>query len=244
MADLFTVNASPRQEEGKGASRRLRRQNKVPGIIYGAGKPSTSISVTHKELAKSTENEAFFSRILTINLEGQSKPERVVIKDMMRHVFKPQILHVDFQRINEAEKLTMKIPLHFLGEDKCPGVTLEGGILTKQMNEIEVSCLPADLPEYIGIDVSSLHLNDGLHLSQLVWPKGVECVALAHGDDRAVVSIHEVKEEVEEVVAPVAAEVPASAQKSPEELATEAAAAGKGGAAGKPAAKGGKEEKK
>jgi large subunit ribosomal protein L25 len=224
----FEVEASVRHDMGKGASRRLRREKKVPGVVYGGSKEATSLSLEHKELAKSLENEAFYSHILT--LKTGTETDRVILKAVQRHPFKPVILHVDFQRINMNEKLHMHIPLHFVGAEQAPGAK-EGGMISHIMSDVEVSCLPNDLPEYIEIDISGMAMNDILHLSDIKLPKGVEIVALTHDDDKPVVSIHmpRIEEEpvVEESAEPISAEVPAIAQKSPEEIAAEEAAAKK-----------------
>jgi large subunit ribosomal protein L25 len=226
----FELDASVRHEIGKGASRRLRREEKVPGIMYGGGKEPVSITLEHKAISKSLENEAFYSHILT--LKTGTDAERVILKAVQRHPYKARITHVDFQRIRADEKLHMHIPLHFKGGDQAPGVKDAGGLVSHIMSDVEVSCLPDNLPEYLELDISQMQLNDILHLSQIPLPKGVEIVALAHGDDKPVVSVHipRVEEEpVEEPTeAPVApAEVPAMAQKSAEEIAAEAASKGK-----------------
>jgi large subunit ribosomal protein L25 len=220
----FEVEASVRHDMGKGASRRLRREKKVPGVVYGGKKEALSITFEHKELAKSLENEAFYSHILTLKTGTDS--DMVILKAVQRHPYKPVIMHVDFQRINMHEKLHMHIPLHFVGADVAPGVK-EGGVVSHIMSDVEVVCLPGDLPEFIEIDLSAMALNDLKHLSDLKLPKGVESVALNHGDDKAVASVHLPRIEEEPVIeegAPEApAEVPAMAQKSSEEIAAEEA---------------------
>lgn len=215
MADIFELSAETRSEIGKGANRRLRQlASKVPGIIYGAGKQPTPISVSHNSLMNALKNEAFYSHILTLDVDGKS--EKVVLKDLHRHPYKPQLIHVDFLRISATEKLYMNVPLHFKGEDVAPGVKIGGGVVSHLMNEIEIRCLPADLPEFIEVDVSNLELNASIHLSELKVPKGVEIVALSHGKehDQSVVSIHRphVSTEPEAPAAPVSAEVPVVAK--------------------------------
>lgn len=208
MADLFELSIETRNTFGKGQTRRLRRlDKKVPAVVYGAGKPTLSVMLTHHQLDKALQNEAFYSHILTLKLNGTE--EKVVLKDLQRHPSKPLIMHADFLRISATEKLTMHILLHFLHADIAPGVKLEGGIVSHMLNEVEVRCLPADLPEYIEVDLSALNLDESIHLSDLKLPKGVELVALSHGDDRPVANIHKliVIEEPVEVVVP-AAEVP------------------------------------
>jgi len=224
----FEVEASVRHDMGKGASRRLRREKKVPGVVYGGTKEAISLSLEHKDLVKSLENEAFYSHILTLKTGKDS--DRVILKAVQRHPFKPTILHVDFQRINMNEKLHMHIPLHFVGAEEAPGAK-EGGMISHIMSDVEVVCLPNDLPEFIEINISDMAMNGILHLSDIKMPKGVEIVALTHDDDKPVVSIHmpRIEEEpvAEEVSEPISAEVPAIAQKSPEEIAAETAAAKK-----------------
>lgn len=209
MADLFELSIEPRNSFGKGQTRRLRRlDKKVPATVYGAGKPPLSIMLTHHQLDKALQNEAFYSHILTLKLDGAE--EKVVLKDLQRHPSKPLIMHADFLRISATEKLTMHIPLHFTHEDVAPGVKLQNGIISHMLSEVEVRCLPADLPEYIEVDLSQLNLDETIHLSNLKLPKGVELLALSHHDDRPVVNIHKlvVIEEPEAPVVVPAAEVP------------------------------------
>lgn len=216
----FELEASVRHNIGKGASRRLRREEKVPGVIYGGGKEPQSLTFEHKHVAKSLDNEAFYSHIITLIVDNT--PEKVVLKDLQRHPYKPRITHVDFQRVRHDEKLHMHIPLHFVGAEEAPGAKDAGGIVSHIMSDVEVSCFPDNLPEYLEIDISAMELNDILKLSDIKLPEGVELLALSHGDDKAVVSIHmpRIEEEpVEEPTdAPVApSEVPAMAQKGDEE---------------------------
>lgn len=211
----FELEASVRHDMGKGASRRLRREEKVPGVVYGGGKAPVSLTMEHKTIAKSLENEAFYSHILV--LKSGTDSERVVLKDVQRHPFKPRIMHVDFQRVRADEKLHMHIPLHFLGADQAPGVK-EGGIVSHIMSDVEVSCLPDNLPEHLELDLADMQLNQIKHLSDIKLPAGVEIVALMHEDDKPVVSIHMPRIEEEPVVeteeAPPPSEVPAMAQKA------------------------------
>jgi large subunit ribosomal protein L25 len=214
----FEVEATLRNEMGKGASRRLRREDKVPGIVYGGGKDPVSLTMEHNKISKSLQAEAFYSHILTLKINNE--PERVILKDVQRHPFKAKITHVDFQRVRADQKLHMHVPLHFVGAENCPGVK-EGGLISHILSDVEISCLPDKLPEYIEVDVSNLALNQLIHLSELNVPEGVELVALSHEDDKPVVSVHiprveaepepEVAAEGEEVSA---AEVPATAQKA------------------------------
>ena len=190
MSNEFTIEAATRSDLGKGASRRLRRlENRVPGIIYGADKTPTPISVIAKDLTKSLENEAFYSHILTLKLDGSDV--QVVLKDLQRHPAKNNPTHVDFQRVDATHKLHMHVPLHFLNEDKCVGVKSGGGIVSHQLTEVEVVCLPKDLPEFIAVDVADLDMGKSIHLSQLNLPAGVELRALQLGEDHdlSVVSV-------------------------------------------------------
>jgi large subunit ribosomal protein L25 len=222
----FEVEATVRSVLGKGASRRLRRQEKVPGVVYGGGKEAVSLTFEHKNIAKALKNEAFYSHIITLKTHG-SGSERVILKDVQRHPYKALIKHIDFQRIRADEKIHMHVPLHFVGAENAPGVK-EGGVVSHIMSDLEISCLPDNLPEYIELDISSMELNKILHISDIKLPKGVESVALAHDNDKPVVSIHmpriEVEPVVEEAVEVAPSEVPAMAQKSDEEIAAEEAA--------------------
>lgn len=212
---LFTIEADVRHDMGKGASRRLRREEKVPGVIYGGGKDAASLTLEHKVIAKALSSEAFYSHILTLKVGPET--ERVILKDVQRHPFKPRIMHVDFQRIRADEKLHMHVPLHFIGGEKCPGAK-EGGLVSHIMTDVEVSCLPANLPEFLEVDLNNLGMNQTLHLSDIKLPNGVEIISLAHGNDQAVASVHMPRAE-EEIPseAPVASEVPAIEQKGEDE---------------------------
>lgn len=183
----YIINAEKREDQGKGASRRLRRAGLVPGIVYGAGKEPTPISVRENELLKHLDDEGFYSQVLTLKLGGQD--ENVVLRDLQRHPYKPNILHFDLQRINMDEKIHVHVPLHFLNEESCVGVKNEGGTVSHLLVEVEVVCLPASIPEYIEVDLAELHAGETLHLSDLKLPEGVELVELTHGHDNAVVTI-------------------------------------------------------
>jgi large subunit ribosomal protein L25 len=190
MSLSFELEASIRQDMGKGASRRLRRDKKVPAILYGGNATPVALVMDHDKVMHSLEHEAFYSHILTVNVDGKS--ENAVLKDLQRHPFKPTILHLDLQRVSADEKLRMNVPLHFIGEDMAPGVKQSGGVISHLVNDVEIACLPKDLPEYIEVDVSALQLNDTVHLSDLKLPSGTELVELQHGPehDQPVVSIH------------------------------------------------------
>ena len=181
--EQFEIVAALRDDKGKGASRRLRRTGYVPGILYGSDKDPVSIQLEHNDVLKHTELEAFYSHILTLKLPSGS--ERVVLKDMQRHPYKAQVMHMDFLRVRENEMLTMRVPLHFINEETCVGVKDHGGVVSHLMTELEILCLPRDLPEYIEVDVVELDVGDSLHLSDLKIPEGVEIAALASGGDAA-----------------------------------------------------------
>ena len=204
MSVDFNVNAESRSDVGKGASRRLRRDGKVPGIIYGSGKDPVSLTTDHNQLAHHLENEAFYSHILTVTLDG--KAQKVVLKDLQRHPAKPRILHVDFLRVGESDVIHMQVPVHFINEDTSVGVK-SGGLVSHLMNSIEIICKASDLPEYLSVDIADLAEGDSLHLSDVVLPKGVTIAALTHGTehDLPVVSIHTPRgggdDDVEEVAA-------------------------------------------
>ncbi|SCZ57916.1 50S ribosomal protein L25/general stress protein Ctc [Thiohalomonas denitrificans] len=175
----FNLTAEVRSDKGKGASRRLRRTGKMPAILYGTGQEPTSIVVDHDKLMHNLEHEAFYSHVLTITVDG--KEESAVLKDLQRHPAKNQLIHADFQRVSANEKLRMHVPLHFIGEDIAPGVKIGSGLVTHTLTDVEVLCLPKDLPEYIEADLSRLELGQSLHLSELIVPEGVELVELMHG---------------------------------------------------------------
>ena len=178
---VYELKAEPRNELGKSASRRLRRTGRIPGTVYGANKEPQSISLSHDEVLHQLDHEAFYSSILTINVSAES--ERVVVKDLQRHPYKSEILHIDFQRIDEKQKITMRVPIHFLNEQQCEGVKSGGGVVSRIMTELEISCLPMDLPEYIDVDLANVNVGEAVHLSDIVLPEGVEIYALQHGGD-------------------------------------------------------------
>ncbi|WP_043751463.1 50S ribosomal protein L25/general stress protein Ctc [Imhoffiella purpurea] len=186
MSVNFDVIAQPRAESGKGASRRLRRSGRVPAIVYGAHEEPEMVSVSHNELLKHLEHEAFYSHILDLKLGDRSA--KVVLKDLQRHPAKPFILHVDFMRVSQGETLKMVVPLHFLNEDTCKGVKA-GGQVSHNITEVEIVCLPKDLPEFIAVDLSELEVGAIVHLSELSMPEGV---ALSHvpDPDEPVVVVH------------------------------------------------------
>ncbi|HBG29842.1 50S ribosomal protein L25/general stress protein Ctc [Candidatus Macondimonas diazotrophica] len=203
--ETFKVTAASRADAGKGASRRLRRQGDVPGIVYGGDKPPMAITLSNNEMVKHLQHEAFYSHVLELELDG--KTESVILKALQRHVYRAGIiLHVDFQRVVAGQELHVHVPLHFVGDERSIGAK-RGGIVSHLLNEVEVICLPKDLPEFIEVDVSGLDIGEGLHLSDLKLPTGVRLASLSHGEsgDLAVVTIVPPKVE------------PAEASEAPEE---------------------------
>ncbi|MCK0743848.1 50S ribosomal protein L25/general stress protein Ctc [Chromohalobacter nigrandesensis] len=186
----FTLSAEVRHDLGKGASRRLRRENqKVAAIIYGGDKTPQPITLEKPAFYKAIEDEAFFSSVINIDLEGKS--EQVIIRDIQRHPYKALVTHADFMRVDAKHTMTIHVPLHVLGEENCKGIKEQDGVLHVMTTDVLVDCLPKDLPEYLEVDVSALELGDTLHLSDLTLPEGVSLVDLAHGEehDFGVVSI-------------------------------------------------------
>lgn len=181
----FTLNAQARTDLGKGASRRLRHAANIPAVVYGGNKPAESVTILAKEIAKLFENEAAYSHVIELNVDGAK--QNVIVKAMQRHPSKQFIMHADFVRVVAGQKLTAIVPVHFVGEE---APVKKGGEISHVLNEIEVTCLPKDLPEFIEVDLSALDIGAIVHLSDLKAPKGVEFVALAHGDDKAVANVH------------------------------------------------------
>jgi len=172
--------AAKRVEQGTGASRRLRRAGQLPGIIYGAGKDATPVTLDHNELYHLLRKEAFHSSVLTIDVDGDK--QSVVLRDAQWHPFKQQVLHLDFQRVSADEKLHLKVPLHFINGDISPAVKLAGGMISHVLNEVDVTCLPKDLPEFVEVDLKDLQADQSIHLSELKLPAGVELVTHGEGD--------------------------------------------------------------
>ncbi len=200
MSKTIELVADGRDGAGKGASRRLRREGKVPAILYGADRPPRSLMLDHQAILHEMENEAFYSSILSIRVGDDT--QAVVIRDVQRHPAKRQVLHLNFLRIQEDEEITMTVPIHFPGEDKAKGVRDEGGVLSRMTTEVEIECLPKDLPEYLELDVSELGMDELLHLSDIKLPPGVVIPQLAQGEqyDQPVVTVNRPRaEEVDEV---------------------------------------------
>ena len=253
MKTSFELAAEFRDAEGKGASRRLRRANKVPAILYGGHREPRALALDHTRLLLMLDNERFYSTI--INLKVGDANQAAILKDVQRHPAKNAVLHVDLLRVLDNEKIRITIPLHFMGEAAAPGVKA-GGVVSHLYNDVEVNCLPKDLPEFVEVDLSGLEMNQMLHLSDLKLPEGVEILALTHGRDAPIVSVHHARAEEVEVPAadavagvvatPVAGAAPAAAAAAAPAAAAKPAADAKGGKDVKPAAdaKGGKDAKK
>jgi large subunit ribosomal protein L25 len=192
MAVEFELNVEPRTDLGKGASRRLRRlANLVPAVIYGGDQEPVAITISHKDIHRACENEAFFAHIIKINMSGGGV-ENAIIKALQRHPAKDRIMHADFLRVRMDHEITVEVPFHFTNEDLCIGVKQEGGMVSHIMSSVEISCLPADLPEYIEVDVQHLALGDSIHMSEIKLPAGVVIPELALGEDhnQVVVSVN------------------------------------------------------
>ena len=205
MSDSHIINAEMRDVQGTGASRRLRHAGQVPAVLYGAGKDPAMLTLDHNSLYHNLEDESFHSSILTVDIAG--KKEKAILRDVQMHPYKQLIMHIDLQRISATDKIHMSIPLHFTGGDEAPGVKIEGGIVSHLITELDIICLPDNLPEFISVDVSDLHLGDSIHLSEITLPEGVESTTLSHGgDDLAVVTVVAVRGSIEEEVTEEAVE--------------------------------------
>ncbi len=229
MAKSHEIKAQSRKDEGKGASRRLRHAGFVPAVVYGAGQQPESIQILHNTILLASKNEWFFSSILDLNVDD--KMQKVLVRDWQKHPFKQLMMHMDFLRVNEKEALRVNVPLHFLNKETSPAAKTAGVLISHNVTEVEVSCLPKDLPEYIDVDLAELKPGDIIHLSKVQLPPNVELVVqiLDESSDVAVVTANLMREEVDEAPAEAAAPV--------------AGAAGAAGAAAAPAAAGKKDEK-
>ena len=197
MAKEFDLIADYREDQGKGASRRLRHEGKVPAIIYGAGRPPRSITFDHNKVMQQLENESFYSSIL--NVKVGEKSQAAILKDVQRHPAKRLIMHIDLQRVVEDQAIKMNVPIHYLGEEDAIGVRDGGGTVTKMVNDVEVTCLPKDLPEYLELDISHLGLDEMMYITDIKLPEGVEIVGLAQAEEeqaQPIVSIHFIHEEI------------------------------------------------
>ncbi len=231
MSKDFDLVAEIREDRGKGASRRLRHRGLVPAIIYGAGRPPRALTFNHSKVIRQLENESFYSSIL--NIQVNEKNQAAILKDIQRHPSKPLIMHMDFQRIVEDERIRMNVPIHYTNADEAVGVKQEGGSVSQLISDIEVSCFPKDLPEFFEVDIQNLGLNEMLHISDIKLPEGVEIPILAQGpeQDRPIVSIQFIKEVViEEEVEEIEGEL-VEGEEAEAEAEGEEGAAGEGGAA-------------
>ena len=182
MSDQFELQAEEREDLGKGASRRLRRlADHVPAIIYGGDKDPQPLTLVRKDLEKALENEAFYSHVLTINVGKEA--QKAILKDLQRHPARNSVMHADFMRVNESKPIKVHVPIHFVNEAKSYGVKTQGGIVQHQETDIEVQCLPKDIPEYIEVDMLKVEVGQIIHLSDVVLPEGVSSVALGLGED-------------------------------------------------------------
>ncbi len=219
------VTAMPRSLQGTGASRRLRVTGKVPGIIYGGEQPAKNVELDHNDLFHKLKQESFHASILSMIVDGAK--ERVLLRDVQMHPWKQLVLHVDFQRVSANKKIHMKVPLHFINADIAPGVKTGGGIVSHVMNEMDITCLPDDLPEFIEVDLQKLEIGEAVHLADLKIPDGVESVQLTRGDNAVVATVQIPRAMVEpEPVAAVAAEGAAVEGAAPAAGAPATAAAG------------------
>ena len=205
------INAELRTDLGKGASRRLRHVEKLPAIVYGAGKDPVSLTMLQKDVRAHVNDEVFYSSILDLNIGG--KKEKVIIRDMQHHPCRLDVMHIDFQRVDAKAKMHMHVQLHFTGAEASPGVKTHAGLVSHMVTEVEVECMPKDIPEFIEVDMSAMDVGDLLHLTDIKMPKGVELVALKQGGDHdtAICNIHAAKVVAEvEDTAPEAPAAPES----------------------------------
>ncbi|EGN76409.1 ribosomal protein L25, Ctc-form [Idiomarina sp. A28L] len=206
----YEFKAEIRTDKGKGASRRLRLEGNVPAILYGGNADAVSLTLDHDKIINAADHEGFYSHILTLHIDG--KKHQAILKDVQRHPFKPKITHLDFQRVSAKEELHTNLPIHFIGEE---AVKKAGGVVVHQMNEIEISCLPKDLPEYIEVNVEGLEIGDNIHLTQITAPKGVTFIELTRGEDHDPVLVTVSKPKTE-TVSDEAPEAPAEAEEDGE----------------------------
>jgi large subunit ribosomal protein L25 len=204
MSD-HSIQATGRKDEGKGASRRLRHAGQIPAIVYGGHAEPKSIQLAHEKTWLVSQSEWFYSSILSLDIDGTT--ERVLLRDMQRHPFKQQIMHLDFQRVSENEAIRMSVPLHFINVEQSPAGKMADVVVTHELNEVAVSCLPRDLPEFIEVDLANLSVGDIVHLSQIQLPAGVEIPELRLGKehDVAIVVAKHGRVEAEETVEPTEA---------------------------------------
>ena len=220
MSQKFVFEAESRKDLGRSASRCLRRSEKIPAVIYGAGKPAESLTLQHNKIFHALEHEAVYSSILDVKIDG--KVQQAVLKDLQRHAYKPKILHVDFLRVDANTEIHVHVPLHFTGESPAAKA---GGVITHLVNEVEVVCLPKHLPEYISVDLTGLQLDQTIHLSEITLPEGVKLAQLLHDNDMGIVNIHlpRAAKEDDDAPAETSAEVPTVAETESKDEGTEEA---------------------
>src|SRR3954469_21525452 len=223
MKISFELGAEFRDGQGKGASRRLRHSGRVPAILYGGPTEPRAITLDHQKLMTLIDNEKFYSSI--INLVVGDKKQAAIVKDLQMHPARNAIQHLDMQRVTENEKIRIHIPIHFKGEAASPGVKTQGGVVSHRIADVEISCLPKDLPEFIELDLSAMEMNESKHLSDLPLPEGVTIPLIAKGD-AVVVTVHPPRAEEPEPTAEVAAATPAEGAAAPAEGAAAGAKAG------------------
>jgi len=211
----FEILGEAREGTGRAANRQLRSEGRVPAVVYGAGREPENVSLDQNSLTHQMEREAFYTSILTLKVGNANNA--VIVKDVQRHPARHDVIHLDFQRIVEDEEITLNVPIHFTGEATAKGVKEQGGVIEHSMTDIEVSCLPKDLPEFVEVDLSALELNEIFHLSDVKFPEGVTSVALAHGLDHAIAAIHPPRREEEDEAAVEGAEAAAPAAATPEQ---------------------------
>ena len=206
MSTTYTLDAEMRDDLGKGASRRLRRENLVPAVLYGAGRPAWSLTLKEFQLARNLQEEAFYAAIIELTLDG--KKQKVFLRDLQRHPAKETVMHVDLQRVRDDVEMTVILPLHFLNEETSHGVKMEGGQIMHNAMDIEITCLPGVLPQFIEVDMAEVKLGESIHLSNIKLPEGVVSTQLSHGEDhdQPIASIITPKAEVIEETAPEAPE--------------------------------------
>ena len=214
MANDYSLTATSRTDLGKGASRRLRREELIPAIVYGGDSDPVSVTLKSNEMTRNLMEESFYASLITLNIEGTE--ETVILRDLHRHPYKAIIMHADFQRVNAKEALTVTVPFHFINEETATGVKMGGGIINHVMNEVEISCLPKDIPEYIEIDIAELDLHESIHLSAVKFPEGVRATMLIVGEG---------EEESENASLPVVSIYEPRAASADEDIASEESAA-------------------
>lgn len=211
MKTAFELAAEFREEQGKGASRRLRHAGKVPAILYGGKREPRALSVNANKLGLLLDNEKFYTSIVALKVGDVT--QAAIVRDLQRHPYKPMIVHIDFQRVQDDEQIRLTVPLHFVGAETCPGIKTQGGTLSHLKNDLAITCLPKDLPEYIEVDCSQLSIGSTVHTADLKLPEGVVSVDLSHGRNDVVVAIHAPRAAEEEAPAAAAA-APADAKKA------------------------------